>query len=152
EYAHIQLARQGLGMAHYRKGDLEKAQKALEAIPAGDRNGELAIVSYNLADILLRTAPARAEDAVAAGKLEEKLKGAGELLESSLGAAADSPQAPDALLKLGYCQQRLARLAAQPPEQQKTLAAARATYERILQKYPGHAVGAQAAFERAKVL
>src|SRR5262249_2347228 len=37
EYAHIQLARQGLGMAHYRKGDLEKAQKALEAIPAGDR-------------------------------------------------------------------------------------------------------------------
>ncbi|MFO0931003.1 MAG: tetratricopeptide repeat protein, partial [Gemmataceae bacterium] len=118
EYAHVQLARQGLGMAHYRKGDLESAQKALEAIPSADRAGELAVVNYNLADVLLRGLPARADDAVAAGRLEERLKAAGDLLEAYLGAG-DTPHTPDALLKLGYCQGRMAKLLAQPPEQQK---------------------------------
>ncbi len=152
EFAHVQLARHGLALAHYRKNDLEKAQKVLEAIPAADRSGELAVVSYQLADILLRLAPARADDAVVAGKLEEKLKGAADLLETYLGAVGETPQVPDALLKLGYCQQRLGKLLAQPAEQQKAFAAARAAYERLLQKYPRHDVAAQATFERAKVL
>lgn len=152
EHAHVGLARQGLAMAHYRKGDLDNAQKALEAIPAADRAGELAAVNYTLADVLLRQAPARADDAVSAGRLEEKLRGASELLESFVAAVADGPQVPDALLKLGYCQQRMARLLAQPAEQQKAVAAARTTYERLLQKYPQHVAAPQAAFERAKVL
>jgi TolA-binding protein len=152
EYTHVQLARHGLGMVYYRKNDLEKAQKMLEAIPAADRSGELNVVSYQLADILLRTAPARADDAVAAGKLEEKLKGAGDLLETFLGAAGESPQVPDALLKLGYTQERLGKLLAQPAEQQKAFAAARAAYEKLLQKYPRHDAVPQATFERAKVL
>lgn len=151
EYAHIQLARQGLGMAYYRQGDLDRARKVLEAIPSADRSGELAIVNYNLADVLLRNLPARADDAVSAGRLEEQLKAAGDLLEAYLGAG-ETPQTPDALLKLGYCQQRMAKLLAQPPEQQKMIAAARATYERLLQKYPRGDAAAQAAFERAKVL
>src|SRR5262249_36431581 len=54
EQANVNLARQGLGMAHYRRGELEKAQKALEGIPAADRTGELAVVSYQLADVYLR--------------------------------------------------------------------------------------------------
>src|SRR5207244_7599764 len=110
EFAHVQLARHGLGMTWYRKNDLEKAQKSLEGIPAADRSGELTVVSYQLADILLRQAPARADDAVAAGKLEEKLKGASDLLETYLAAAGETPQVPDALLKVGYCQQRLGKL------------------------------------------
>ncbi len=152
EHPHVYLARQGLGMAYYRKGDLEKAQKALEAIPAAERSGELAVVSYQLADLYLRLAPPRADDAVTAGKLEEKLKGASDLLENYLGAAGDSPPAPDALLKLGYCQHALARLLNQPAEQAKALAAARTAYERLLQKFGKHASAPQAAFERAKVL
>jgi TolA-binding protein len=152
EHPSVQIARHGLALAYYRKNDLEKAQKALEAIPAAERTGELAIVSYQLADVLLRLAPARADDAVAAGKLEEKLRGAGDLLEAYLAAAGETPQAPDALLKIGYCQQRLGKLLAQPAEQQKAFAAARAAYEKLLQKYPRHDAAAQATFERAKVL
>ena len=108
--AHVNLARLGLGMAQYRKGELDAAQKTLEAIPAADRTGDLAVVSYNLADLYLRQAPAKADDAVAAGKLEEKVKGAADLLEAFLASAPDSPQPPDALLKLGYCRQRLAKI------------------------------------------
>lgn len=152
ESANVQFARQALGMAHYRKGDLEKAQKALEAIPPADRTGELATVNYNLADILIRQAPARADDAVSAGRVEEKLRSAAEALEAFLGNVPEGPQSADALLKLGYCQARMARLLAQPAEQQKLLAAARSTFERLQQKFPKSESAPQALFERAKVL
>jgi TolA-binding protein len=147
-----QLARHGLGMAYYRKGEVEKAQKALEAIPPADRVGDLAAVSYSLADIYLRQLPARADDAVAAGKMEEKLKGAIEQCEAFLAAAPDSPLVPDALLKLGFCQQRMAKLLAAPEEQRKALAAARAAYGRVRDRHRASPAFAQAMFERAKVL
>src|SRR5581483_1306851 len=108
--------RQGLGAAYYHKGDLEKAQQSLEAIPAAERTGELAGASYYLADIYLWQLPARADDAVSAGRMEEKLRSAAEALEAFLTAAPNSPHLPDALLKLGYCQQRMAKLLAQPAE------------------------------------
>ncbi len=152
ELAQVNLARYGLGMAHYRKGELDEARKVLEAIPATERNNELAVVSYQLADVLIRQAPARADDAVTAGKIEEGMKGAGDLLEAFLGSSADSPQAPDALLKLGYCHVRLAALQAQPAEKAKALAAARAAYEKLQQRFPKHDLLPQAKFERAKVL
>jgi TolA-binding protein len=152
EFAQVNLARYGLGMAHYRKGQLEEAQKALESIPATERNGDLAIVPYQLADVIIRQAPARAEDAITAGKLEEALKSASELLEAFAGGQPNAPQAPDALLKLGYCQGRMALLQAQPAEKTKALAAARSAYERLLQRFPKHDLAPQAKFERAKVL
>jgi tetratricopeptide (TPR) repeat protein len=152
EFAHVNLARHGLGLVHYRKGDLDKARAVLESVPAAERNGELAVVAYLLAGILIRQAPEKADDAVTAGKLEEAMKGASDLLETYLGADPASPQAPDALLKLGFCQQRLARILAVPAEQAKAVAAARSAYERLLQKYPTHPTSAQAAFERAKCL
>ena len=129
-----------------------KAQEMLEAIPPADRTGDLAVVPYQLADILIRQAPAKADDAVAAGKLEELIRGAGELLDAFAASQPNSPQTPDALLKLGYCQQRLAGLLAQPPEQAKALAAARAAYEQLLQKYGNSPQAPYASFERAKVL
>jgi TolA-binding protein len=152
EYTHVHLARHGLGLAYYRKGDLEKAQKALEAIPAADRAGDLAFVGYSLADIYLRQLPARAEDAVTAGKMEEKLKSASDLLDSFIAAAPDSPQVPDALLKLGYCQLRIATLLAQPADQQTALQRARSAYERVRDKFARHPAYPQAIFEKAKVL
>jgi TolA-binding protein len=152
EFKHVNLARYGIGVVYYRKGDLEKAKEALEAIPAGDRTGELAAVPYTLADILLRTAPARADDAVAAGKLEETLKNAIDLLDGFAGAQPKAPQTPDALLKLGYCHVRRARLLAQAADKAKALAEARAVYERLQQRFPKHELFSQATFERAKVL
>jgi TolA-binding protein len=140
-------------MSWYRRGDLEKARAALESIPNTDRTGELVLANYQLADILIRQAPARADDAVAAGKLEESMKTAAEMLEAFLSAVPEHEAAPDALLKLGYCQQRMAGiLASQPPEQAKAIAAARTAYERIAQKYPRHPAQPQAIFERAKCL
>jgi TolA-binding protein len=152
ELAHANLARYGLGMAYYRKGDLDKAKETLESIPAADRNSDLALVSYQLADILIRQAPAKADDALVAGKLEEQLKAAIDLLEGFVGGQPNGPQTPDALFKLGHCQQRLGGLLAQPPEQAKALAAARAAYEQILQRFPKDALLPQAYFERAKVI
>jgi cellulose synthase operon protein C len=152
ELAHANLARYGLGMAYYRKGDLDKAKETLESIPAADRNGDLALVSYQLADIFIRQAPAKAEDALAAGKLEEQMKAAIELLEGFVGSQPNAPQTADALFKLGHCQQRLAELLAQPPDQAKALAAARSVYEQILQRFPNDAIAPQAILERAKVL
>lgn len=152
ETPNVHLARHGWAMTYYRKGDLESAQKILSAIPAPDRTGELAAVPYVLADILLRTAPATAEDALAAGRLEEQLKGAIELLDGFVGSQPTGAQVPDALLKLGLCYQRMSGLLAQPQEKAKMLAAARGTYEKLLKQFPNHPVRPQAVFERAKCL
>ena len=152
EFTYINLARYGLGMAYYHKNDLDKAKEALQAIPVADRNGDLALVAYQLADILIRQAPAKADDALAAGKLEEQLKGAIELLEGFTSSQPNGPQAADALFKLGHCQQRMAGLLAQAPDQAKAVAAARTAYEQILQRFPNDPVQPQAVFERAKVL
>jgi TolA-binding protein len=153
EYPKVQLARYTLGLVHYRKGDLDSAQKTLSAIPAPERGGELAAVPYLIADCILRQTPSTVpEDALAAGKMEEQLKTAAELLDGFVSGNPKDASAADALLKLGLCQQRLAGLLAQPPEKQKMLAAARAVYERILKDFAAHAAAPQAIFERAKVL
>jgi TolA-binding protein len=152
EFPQVHLARFGVAMALYRKGEWDKARAALEAIPATERAGDLMLVSYYLADVLVRTAPAKADDAVAAGKLEEQLKGAAEHLEGFASSVPDGPQTADALLKLGYCRQRLAGLLAQPEEKAKALAAARSAYEQLTQKFPKSAEHPVAVFERGKVL
>ncbi len=152
EFAQINLARYGLAQAYYRKGDLEKAQAILEAIPLPERTGDLAATPYFLADCLLRQAPTAADDALAAAKLEEKLKGAAEMLEGFVGAQPQSPLAPDAMIKLGLCYQRLAALMAQPPEKQRILGQARQVYEKVMQQFPKHDLQPQAVLERAKVM
>lgn len=152
EHPQVQLARYGLAMTVFRKGDYEKARQILEAIPPPERNGELAVVSYALADCLIRLAPVRADDAIAAGRLEESLRTAAELLEAFVTGQPQGPQAPDALLKLGLCQQRLAAVLANPPDRAKALTTARGSYERILQQFPRHPLQPQAVFERAKCL
>jgi len=152
ESAHVNLARYGLAMAYYQKGDLEKARQFLEAIPVGDRAGDLAVVPYQLADCLIRLAPVKTDDAIQAGKLEESMRTAAEMLQNFAASQPTGPQTPDALLKIGYCHQKLASVLAQPPEQAKELAAARAAYEQLLQRFPQSAQFPQATFERAKCL
>jgi TolA-binding protein len=150
EFAFVSLARFGIAQALYKKGDFEKAKEALEAIPAQDRNGDLAFVPYLLADCLIRLAPTKADDAIAAGRMEEQLKAAADLLEGFVGAQPAGPQTPDALLKLGYCQQRLGALHVVPQERAPFVASARAAYEKLIQQFPKHELQAQAVFERAK--
>ena len=152
EFAQINLARYGLAMAYYRKGDFEKAREKLDTIPAGDRNGELAIVPYHLADCLLKLAPAKTDDAIATARLEESLKVAVEQLGSFIAANPNSPETPDALLKLGHCLQRQAGLLGQAPEKAKAYADARAAYEQLNQRFPKSEQAAQAIFERARVI
>jgi len=151
EAPQVNLGRYSLGLTYYRKGDLEKARTALNAIPATERNGDLATVPYVIADCVLRLAPRTVpEDALEAGKLEEQLKTAAELLDGFIGSQPKSAQAPDALLKLGLCQQRLATVQGQPPEKVKAFAAARATYDRLISQYPKNLLEPQAVLERAK--
>jgi TolA-binding protein len=152
EFVYINLARYGVALILYRKGDLENAQQMLEKIPQAERNGDLAQVPYLLADCLIRLAPTKIENALDAGRLEERLKTAVELLDAFVGAQPASPQAPDALLKLGYCHQRMASLLVQPQEKAAVLGNARATYERLIQQFPKHSLQPQAVFERAKCI
>jgi cellulose synthase operon protein C len=152
EFAYANLARYGLALTYYRKGDLEKTKATLEKIPTPDRTGDLALVPYLEADCLIRLAPAKADDALAAGKMEEQLKAAGEMLDGFIGAQPNGPQTPDALLKLGYCHTRLAGLFAQKEDQVKAYAAARAAYEKLMNQFPKHELYAQGVFEWGKCL
>jgi TolA-binding protein len=152
EFAHVNLARYGVAMGHYRKGELDKAVEVLKTIPDADRTGDLALVPYLQADCLIKTAPAKADDALAAGKLEEQLKEAVALLDAFANAQATSPQAPDALIKLGFCHQRMAGLLAEKQEKDKVLAAARAAYEKVMQQFAKHELFPTAVLERAKVI
>jgi TolA-binding protein len=153
EFSKINVARYSLGLTHYRQGELDKAQKALSEIPGPERGGDLALVSYLLGDCLLRQVPtATPEDALAAGKMEEQLKHATELLDAFIAGQPRHPQTPDALLKFGLAQQRLASLMAQPPERAKALAVARAAYERLAREFTKDPAMPQALLERAKCL
>lgn len=152
EFAYIGLARFGLAMSHYRLGQFEEAAANLAKIPDAERTGDLAAVPYVLADCVIRTAPTDASDALAAGRLLQQMTQATTLLSGFLASQAASPQAPDAMLKLGNCQQSIAGLMAEPQEQNKVLAAARQTYEKLIQQFATHALQPVAVFERAKCM
>jgi TolA-binding protein len=145
-------ARLGLARIHYRKDDLEAARETLEKIPQLDRSGDLAVVPYLLADCMIRSAPAKIEDALASGRLQEALGGAATLLDDFASANPDSPLAAEALLRLGLCRQRLAAVMAQEEERKKLFDAAKSSFERALVEYPLHEVGPTAAFARARCL
>src|SRR5262249_40063084 len=81
EFERVNRARYGLALCFTAQEDWDKAVAALEAIPGPERNGDLAPVPYVLADCLIRTAPAKAEDALADNMLREKLAAAATLLD-----------------------------------------------------------------------
>jgi cellulose synthase operon protein C len=152
EYPKILLVRHSLALVHYRKGDIQRAQKEWESIPAGERTGELAIIPYMLADCILRQVPiVVADDALAIGKLDEQLQQAGDLLGVYLGGPR-TELTPDALVKYGYCKQRSAGFIAKMQDKQKMLQEARGIYEQLLKDFASHPLAANARFERAKVM
>jgi tetratricopeptide (TPR) repeat protein len=152
EFDRVSRARYGLGLCHIAAEDWEKAATILDAIPAPDRNGDLAGVSFVLADCLIRTAPAKAEDALQDNILREKLGSAAGLLEGFVGANPKAPEAADALLKLGYCMKRLGSQYPPGNERNDALNKSRAAYERLAKEYPQSPLLGAAALERAKVL
>ncbi len=155
EFAKINVARYSLGLAYYRIGDLKNALTTLGDIPGPERVGDLGLTPLLIADCQLRQTPTTVpDDALAAGKMEEQLKAAAEALEAFIGGNAKDPNLPDALLKFGLTQQRLAGLKAQPKERVEMYNAARATYEKLMRKdfgvHPLHM--AHATLERAKCI
>jgi TolA-binding protein len=152
DFPHANLARYSLALICYQQGDLEKAREVLESIPPSDRGAELAPVAYLLADCLLRLAPAQADDALAAGRLQEDLQNVVQLLDAFIAGQPKGPHTPEALLKLGLAQQRLAALFAQPQERSKALSSARHTFDKLLQQFPKHELRPQAVLERARCL
>lgn len=152
EASQANLARFALAALHYRKGELDKTVEVLDQIPAPDRNGELAEAPYLQADCLIRLAPTQADDALLAGRLNQNLSQAVELLAAFTSEHPDHPLVPDALLRLGICQQRLAELQTKPEDRKAALVTARSNVERLLLDYPLSDLAPLAALERARCL
>lgn len=152
EFSQASAARYGLGMAYYRQGEWEKANKQFERILDSDRTGELVAASYFQADCLIHTMPENADDALSASRLSAQLEDACKDLSSFVNSNEDRPEMPDAMLKLADCYQRNAAILADQQEKAKTLQSARETYDKLLQKYPKHPAYAQAVMERARCI
>lgn len=151
DFPYANYAHYGKALIFARNNDWEKARKSLEAIPAPDRSGELAPASLMLADILIRTLPQKADDALAAGRLEEQLKVAIELLDGYVGSQPKDQRLPEALVKLGYCQLRWASLLAQPKERAEAFTRARATFDRLRNEFAKHDAGGWGLIGRGQV-
>jgi TolA-binding protein len=152
EFERVNRARYELALCHVATEDWEKAAAVLDKIPAPERNGDLAGVSFVLADCLIRTAPAKAEDALQDNMLREKLGNAAGLLEAFVAANPKAPEAADALLKFGYCQKRLGIQLAPGNERNDAFNKARQAYERLGREYAQSPAAGTAALERAKVM
>ena len=153
DFRYANLARQAMGTAYYEQGKYAEGIPVLQAIAEPDRSGDLAGVPYLLADCLIRSLPDRTDDALAAGRLIDQASRAAKLLEGFAGAQAkDDPQVADALLKLGYCHQRVGELLIDKEPRTEALTQARAAYERLMQQFPKDERAVMARFERAKVL
>ncbi len=152
EFERVNRAKYGQALCFTAIEDYEKATKSLESIPAAERNGELSPVSYVLADCLIRTAPAKAEDALQDNMLREKLVAAATLLDAFIAANPKAEQTPDAILKVGYCQKRLGIQLAPGNERNEALQKARVALERLPREFPQSPLVGNATLERAKVL
>jgi len=152
EFERLSLAKFGLAMCHFKKGDYEKAKALLDTIPNGERNNELAYTPYLLADCLLRQTPAAVTGAAETRKVLEQLDLAVGNLNDFIAANPKAPEVPDAMLKLGTSQTRNGALLAVPAERNAVLQAARTTFEKLMQQFPKEPQAAQAKLERAKTM
>ncbi len=152
EFERVNRARYGLALCLLAQQDWEKAAAVLETIPGPERNGDLAPVPYVLADCLIRTAPAKAEDALQDNMLREKLVAAAGLLDGFVSANAKSEQAPDAMLKFGLCHKRLGIQLAPGNERNEAFQKARSAFEKLMNDYKQSPLIGNAALERAKVM
>jgi TolA-binding protein len=154
EFERVSRARFGLATCFTAQEDYEKAAAVLETIPPTDRSGDLSAVGYVLADCLIRTAPAKAEDALQDNMLREKLTNAATLLDGFIASNPKGEQTPDALLKLGLCYKRLGLQLVPGNERNDAFNKARATFEKLMNdgQYNKSPLVGHAALERAKVM
>ena len=152
EFDRVNRAKYGLALCYRALEDWEKAATILEGIPAAERSPDLAPAPYILADCLIRTAPVKAEDALQDNMLREKLGAAAVLLEMYVAANPQAAETPDALLKIGFCQKRLAIQLVPGPERNDALNKARAALERLRREFPQSPLVGAGWLERAKVL
>lgn len=152
EFEKVHRARYGLALCHVAAEDWEKAAEVLDKIPAPERTGDLAAVQFVLADCLIRTAPEKADDALADNMLREKLGNAIVMLDAFLAANPKAPEAADALLKLGFCHKRIGLQFAPGNERNDAFSKARAAFERLPRDYAQSPLLGAAALERAKVM
>lgn len=152
EFERANHARLGAAVCLSQLNKLDDAAKLLEAIPGPDRSGELALAAYLLGDILLRQTPLKVgDDALEENKAREKLTAAAAMFDSFIGGNAKAPEAPAALLKLGYCHKRLGATLADPNERNQTLQLARTAFEKLGKDYPKDPLVGTATLELAKV-
>jgi tetratricopeptide (TPR) repeat protein len=152
EFQYVNAARQGIALCHYKLGKFEDAIAVLTQIPDADRNGDLATVPYLQADAMIRTFPPETEDALTAAGLIQSAEQASKLMEGFAASNAKSPLAPDAMLKQGYCYERMAGLLAEKAERDKSLQTARETFEKHLKQYQNDPTAASVYLERAKTM
>jgi TolA-binding protein len=155
DFQYVNLARYALATIHYRQQRYQEAVSSLSAVPDADRTGELAAVNYLMGDCLLRTLPADVDDAVGVARMVAQAQQASKLLEAFVGAAGTGPKAPetpDALLKLGWCYQRVASVMRDVTERNTQLQAARAAYERVLSEFGATPAAPAAIMHRAQCL
>ena len=150
EFDHVQQARLSLAWLTYRQGEYEKALALLGEIPSEARKDDLAAAPYLLADCLIRTAPTQTDDALAAGKAQDQLTQAANLLTELVGSEPYADRDADALMRLGLCQRRLSALAGKSDDRNALTDAARASFERVLLEYPRDELQPHAALERAR--
>lgn len=152
EFERLNLAKYGLAMCHFKKGDYDKARTLLEQIPNADRVNELAPTPYLLADCLLRQTPPTVTGAAETRKVLELLDAAIGNLDSFISANPKAAEIPDAMLKLGTSQYRNGSLLAVPQERSTLLQNSRQTFEKLMQQFPKEPQAALAKLERAKVM
>lgn len=152
EFQYVNAARQGIALCHYKLGKYEEALKVLAQIPEAERIGELATVPYLQADALIRTFPPEAEDALTATNLIDIAEKAAKMMEAFVASNAKSPLAPDAMLKQGYCYERMASLLAERAERDKSLQTAREIFEKHLRQFANDPTASSVYLERAKTM
>ncbi|MDP6634736.1 MAG: tetratricopeptide repeat protein [Phycisphaerae bacterium] len=152
DFSEAHLARYGLATAQYRLGWYNEAMATVAKIPTADCTGRLAAVPYLIADCHIRTFPTTTKDALTAAKLMDQATKAAKLLEGFASAQAKSPKAPDALLKLGYCYQRLGSVVADDAARKTAHTQGRDAYARLIKNYSKDALVPTAMLEQAKCM
>ena len=143
-------ARYALAMTLFQRDDFAAALKLLEAIPAADRSGDLTYAFYFNAECLIRNAPLRVDDAAQAGELTEAMESSLRNLDAFVSGMPKAPEVPDALLKTGYCQTRLALMQANRDQKNAALNNARVTFDKLIQVYPNSFEARQSILEKSR--
>ncbi len=153
-FPQLPAARFGYASSLYRLGKFPEAAELCKSISDADRTGDLVAVHYLHGDALLRTLPPEGDDAIATSKMLLHADAAARNLAAFISLAGPkNPQLADASLKLGYIQQRIGLVLADPVERKKNFTQARDAYDKILATTPWeNPLAPAASLERAKTL